>query len=134
MNCTHCQKPMIILELEQVEIDTCTHCGGLWLDRGELDLLLEDAGASQKLLSRVSDLERIREKNIPCPRCGTPMEKHRAGSETQAVIDSCPHHHGIWFDHGELAVLLNQANTEESQKVAALLRNMFQHQLSTPST
>ena len=34
---------MVILELNEVEIDFCTGCNGIWLDSGELDLLLEDA-------------------------------------------------------------------------------------------
>ena len=33
---------MITLELEDVEIDHCLDCGGIWLDAGELELLLDE--------------------------------------------------------------------------------------------
>ncbi|MCL4278881.1 MAG: zf-TFIIB domain-containing protein, partial [Ignavibacteriaceae bacterium] len=41
MLCPVCNNPMIVLELEQVEVDYCTNCAGVWLDAGELELLLE---------------------------------------------------------------------------------------------
>ena len=41
MNCPVCKNPMVVLELDQIEIDHCLHCGGIWLDAGELELLLE---------------------------------------------------------------------------------------------
>jgi len=40
MDCPVCKNAMITLELEEVEIDHCTNCGGIWLDAGELELLL----------------------------------------------------------------------------------------------
>ena len=42
MNCPACHNAMITLELGEVEIDHCTDCGGIWLDSGELDALLDD--------------------------------------------------------------------------------------------
>jgi len=43
MDCPVCNNAMITLELDQVEIDHCTECGGIWLDAGELETLLGDA-------------------------------------------------------------------------------------------
>ncbi len=40
MNCPVCKEPMIVLELDEVEIDHCISCGGIWLDAGELELLI----------------------------------------------------------------------------------------------
>ena len=37
MNCPACKNSMVILELNQVEIDYCTACKGIWLDSGELE-------------------------------------------------------------------------------------------------
>ena len=51
MDCPVCRSAMIVLEIEEVEIDYCTDCAGIWLDAGELEVLLEDfdqaAGRSQ---------------------------------------------------------------------------------------
>ena len=41
MNCPVCKEPMLVLELDKIEIDHCINCGGIWLDNGELELLLE---------------------------------------------------------------------------------------------
>ena len=43
MECMVCQEPMIVLELDDIEIDYCVICAGIWLDAGELELLLEDS-------------------------------------------------------------------------------------------
>jgi len=34
MICPVCKKPMLVLELQQIEIDYCQECGGIWLDEG----------------------------------------------------------------------------------------------------
>ena len=42
MQCPHCsQSPLVISERQGVEIDYCARCRGVWLDRGELDKLIE---------------------------------------------------------------------------------------------
>ena len=41
---------MITLELAEVEIDHCTECGGIWLDAGELEILLGEAQTARQLL------------------------------------------------------------------------------------
>jgi len=51
MNCPVCENPMIILELDRVETDFCTECGGIWLDSGELELLFAEANQASGLVS-----------------------------------------------------------------------------------
>ena len=51
MDCPVCKNAMITLELEEVEIDYCTDCGGIWLDSGELELLLEEPAKAGQFLS-----------------------------------------------------------------------------------
>ena len=51
MDCPVCEVPMIVFELEEIETDYCTECKGIWLDAGELEILLEDAEATQRLLA-----------------------------------------------------------------------------------
>ncbi len=41
MNCPKCYEPLRIAERQGVEIDYCPDCRGLWLDRGELDKIIE---------------------------------------------------------------------------------------------
>ncbi len=44
MKCPHCtDSTLVMTERQGVEIDYCPSCRGIWLDRGELDKLLEKA-------------------------------------------------------------------------------------------
>ena len=48
MNCPNCPDETLVMSDRQgVEIDYCPKCRGIWLDRGELDKLLERAAALQ---------------------------------------------------------------------------------------
>ena len=41
MSCPVCRVPLVMSERQGVEIDYCPQCRGVWLDRGELDKILE---------------------------------------------------------------------------------------------
>ena len=43
MNCPKCQTTLMITDRQGIEIDFCPQCRGVWLDRGELDKLIERA-------------------------------------------------------------------------------------------
>ncbi len=44
MKCPHCTDAALVMsERQGIEIDYCPQCRGVWLDRGELDKLIERA-------------------------------------------------------------------------------------------
>jgi Zn-finger nucleic acid-binding protein len=43
MICPTCKNPMIVVEYQQIELDYCGSCRGVWFDNGELELLLSKA-------------------------------------------------------------------------------------------
>lgn len=43
MKCPRCQVDLSISDRQGIEIDFCPQCRGVWLDRGELDKLVERA-------------------------------------------------------------------------------------------
>lgn len=46
MKCPHCADVTLVMtERQGVEIDYCPQCRGVWLDRGELDKLIERSAA-----------------------------------------------------------------------------------------
>ena len=46
MKCPHCPETTLVMTDRQgIEIDYCPSCRGVWLDRGELDKLLDRAAA-----------------------------------------------------------------------------------------
>jgi Zn-finger nucleic acid-binding protein len=46
MNCPVCNIPLNLSERQGVEIDYCPQCRGVWLDRGELDKIIEKSTPS----------------------------------------------------------------------------------------
>ena len=50
MKCPTCNdSPLVMTERQGVEIDYCPACRGIWLDRGELDKLLDRAAATASI-------------------------------------------------------------------------------------
>lgn len=44
--CPSCKVSLVMSERQGVEIDYCPECRGVWLDRGELDKIIERSGPS----------------------------------------------------------------------------------------
>ena len=42
MHCTKCGQAMATTQLHEIEVEICPDCGGIYLDAGELDKLLEE--------------------------------------------------------------------------------------------
>ena len=131
MNCPRCKNPMIVLELAEVEIDYCDECGGIWLDQGELELLLEESEEKDKLLNSFVSAENVSEEKIKCPICSRKMEKVFIGEETKILIDECKNLHGLWFDKGELLDAVKSGVKDPAKnKMIKLIKEMFSYKLS----
>ena len=125
MKCPVDKSPLIVLELEQVEIDYCSECKGVWLDAGELELLMGTAPETQHLLASMKKPPRVKEKKRKCPVCAKTMTKVLCGPEQNVLIDKCRLNHGLWLDHGELESLLTAGGLDSDNKIVALLKDMF---------
>jgi hypothetical protein len=117
---------MITCQLEAVEIDYCVDCGGIWLDSGELELLLEDNRKAVEIMETFEiDSKSIEEKR-KCPICDRKMQKIRTSQKQNApLIDKCRKNHGLWFDKNELKELIASAEGDSEKKIVNLLENMF---------
>lgn len=47
MNCPVCNVALTMTDRQGVEIDYCPKCRGVWLDRGELDKIIERSSVSE---------------------------------------------------------------------------------------
>ena len=45
MQCPVCRVPLAMSDRQGIEIDYCPQCRGVWLDRGELDKIVERSGS-----------------------------------------------------------------------------------------
>ncbi|GMU95876.1 zf-TFIIB domain-containing protein [Ignavibacterium album] len=129
MNCPICKEPMIILELNRVEIDYCPVCSGIWLDEGELELLYSIDNTESELKKLFRESNDSKEKSFKCPVCRKKMIKIRFNN-TELIIDKCPVNHGLWFNKGELEKVLSAKTNQSSQKVLSLLKEMFSYNKS----
>lgn len=124
MKCPVCKISMVILELKEVEVDYCIECKGVWLDEGELQLLLNNKENALKYLNSLNKLNDVKEDEYICPRCKDKMLKVKFdGSEV--VIDKCKNNHGLWFDKNELKDLLNSDKFDNENEIKKLLSEIF---------
>ncbi len=47
MKCPNCEQTLVMTERQGVEIDYCPTCRGVWLDKGELDKIIEKSTAAE---------------------------------------------------------------------------------------
>ena len=119
---------MITLELREVEIDYCIDCGGIWLDAGELELLLGEPEKAAQLLDSFKIDSKATEKTRKCPICSKKMQKVIVGpSKPTLLIDKCRRADGLWFDKGELEDIFERAHLDQDNKIQKLLTDMFGH-------
>lgn len=55
MQCPNCNTELKMADRQGVEIDYCPQCRGVWLDRGELDKIIERSEASPASRRRSDD-------------------------------------------------------------------------------
>lgn len=110
MLCPANGEPLVIIEVEEIELDVCPKGHGIWFDADELRMLFLKANVPTGLLALDTKLERMKKGGGPkrrCPRCSRKMWQVVAPGEAEHVIlDACPNDHGLWFDHGELEEML----------------------------
>jgi Zn-finger nucleic acid-binding protein len=125
VNCPVCEEPMIVLEIDEVEIDHCPSCGGIWLDAGELELLLEDSREKDAFLSSFETDRGSKEKARKCPICMKRMEKILVGADKGVRIDRCRRNDGIWLDRGELDEILKMSSFGQDNRILDILKDVF---------
>jgi Zn-finger nucleic acid-binding protein len=110
MICPTCKSDMIVVEYNHIELDYCAKCHGVWFDAGELELLLGSLGldSAGPFLSGILEAEEAKtdEKKRRCPICRQKMRK--VNLEKKVLVDLCPQGEGIWFDGGEVRLLISQ--------------------------
>ena len=138
MICPTCKSDMIVVEHDNVELDYCTDCNGVWFDAGEMDLLLQsiDIDSGGYLIKDMLNAPETEssERKRKCPICGSKMKKTSTGKNRRILVDVCPQGDGLWFDGGELTQLLKQLSAREDEgsesqrQVIAFLGNVFKAQ------
>ena len=97
-NCPRCKIEMQLLRVNEIELDACPKCMGIWFDTTELDKII----GSEKSFEEMAYLSETLGGNINCPNCEKKMGYTTIKNNT---IDFCKTCEGIWLDPGELTEL-----------------------------
>jgi PAT family beta-lactamase induction signal transducer AmpG len=106
MRCPKCRSDMEQIMIDDVEVDRCSSCHGLWFDDGELSKLSNKKAAAVLDIGDVAIGKKQNEiEHYRCPRCAGPMNRLVDPSQTHIWFERCGSCRGSFFDAGELTDL-----------------------------
>ncbi len=110
--CPRCDVPLREVSYENVRIDVCPQCEGVWCDDEELAMIVERRSRdfspddSPEIEGDEEDAEVVSEDEIPesydCVVCGRQLNRVNYQYSSGIIIDNCPAGHGTWLDRGEI--------------------------------
>ena len=120
-------------DVHSTPVEICPTCGGLFLDRGELNRVAEETTGDIEFSTL--DKEKLEHddgsQRIACPRDSAPMVKVEFNIDTNIVLDHCESCHGFWLDAEELVRInaeireLNEAAREVPDSPLTRLTQFF---------
>jgi hypothetical protein len=104
MLCPKCNVEMSPKSFDGVEVDRCFGCGGVWLDKGELEQIDDKNIATLvDVVGNTAKTEIMDRIPAHCPRCDNDMITLRGANDVP--FDWCDQCEGMFFDRGELAAM-----------------------------
>jgi len=115
MNCPRCQAPLHTRSIDEVDIDECRSCQGIWLDADKLRLLKDRTDPDLQWMDFElwdhADRFRIAERPIICPACSVPLVAIDY-ADTGVTIDYCTGCRGVWLDADEFAKIIEHLSED----------------------
>jgi Zn-finger nucleic acid-binding protein len=107
LSCPTCRRPFSGFTGGAGKLSECTACGGQFVEHALLKELLERREVLRGVVEnpRRSNLLGQTVRYLPCPACGSVMNRKNFGESSGIVVDVCTAH-GVWFDAGELPRVL----------------------------
>ncbi len=130
--CIKCTSSLERIVIQDVEIDRCPQCGGIWLDAGEIEALNErrkaDVNASlEDAIVRLSKHDSGGPAVVPsgeqvvethrCPACEGKLTNVNFAGTTIELCNGC---HGVFVDKGELQRAMELVDSNEATTIMAL--------------
>lgn len=123
--CPRCKNALVGRRIEDVFVHECPECAGVFLDENAIGLVVQDGG-NARARAIVDALPRRAFSPIPadgtfyvpCPTCGTMMNRKLFAARSRIVVDVC-RSHGTFFDAGELPALIDFVQSGALAKEAA---------------
>jgi Zn-finger nucleic acid-binding protein len=100
--CPKCNSPMEKVTYQDIEIDRCTNCKGIWLDVFEKDRLKAKNGSDAvDVGDKKAGEEYNKKEKVNCPRCLIPMVSKVLIEQKHIRYETCTSCYGVFFDAGE---------------------------------
>ena len=117
LDCPKCLGKLQKQKVEEIELDICYVCEGIWFDAGELEAVITADAKDFKYIdvgresldgkeAIAAGLGLDKEKG-KCPICndGTELVKTVYEGKNKINVDLCPKGHGVWLDGGEIQMI-----------------------------
>jgi Zn-finger nucleic acid-binding protein len=140
MDCPKCSGKLQKKHMEDIEVDVCYVCEGIWFDAGEMEEVIKKDSKNFEFIDVGKEefdgkelkglLSAVDEKTGKCPKCddGTMMLRDEYGEKNKITVDLCPKGHGLWLDGGEILQLRNRGLVELKDQFdlfLSILKSMF---------
>ena len=107
IECPKCYTRMKSIAIDQITVDRCQRCGGLWLDAMGKEQLLADRKAVKAIDTDPAAMGKRQDEltSIKCPVDHSAMIRMSAPGQAKVHFESCTVCGGMFFDAGELTEL-----------------------------
>ncbi|MDJ0729111.1 MAG: zf-TFIIB domain-containing protein [Crocosphaera sp.] len=103
LSCPKCGGKLEPVIYEDIEVDRCCQCSGIWFDSSEAENLKKLRGSENIDIGKLDreNHKEVLDTHIPCPHCDISMIKMFDLDKHPLWYETCPQCQGIWFDAGE---------------------------------
>jgi Zn-finger nucleic acid-binding protein len=114
MDCPKCTHEFEVIKFNDVEIDRCTGCFGIWFDELEQDDLRRLQGAADvDVGDEFVGAKYDKVRDVRCPRCNVPLFHVLHKGSTDITFERCSDCRGSFFDAGEFRDYMDEELFEE---------------------
>ena len=109
--CPRCHNSLENLQIGETRLNGCSSCAGLWVDAATFESICADRERQSAVLGfldgrRRHSQPRTKVSYVPCPDCGTLMNRNNFAKASGVIVDICKQH-GVWFDADELPAIVD---------------------------
>ena len=122
MKCPKCDGEFRQFKHQEVEIDRCTSCKGLWFDAFEHEELKALPGSEAIDAAPATAAARKGQGSGLCPRCSVRMIDMVVASQPHIAYESCKVCHGVYFDAGEFRDFKEETFNETLRAILRAMR------------
>lgn len=105
IKCPKCTNKLITINYQNIEVDRCSQCEGIWLDATEAEQLKKVKGSENIDTGNYIESEHFNhpQHQIKCPRCQGRMLQMLDIDQYSIWYEQCRRCRGIWLDAGEFS-------------------------------